>query len=152
MTPEQLQEYWDASLIASWRRAQKLSDAVGRWERLTGKTIEEVRDQLRRLPKRGLPWSIGVRVFVAEFLPKISERLWNQAPEKDVLLLKKLQTSTYTSLAQPMPSKNAAELVREQRAVKKNLGVVRADVDRYSDRNQSTDWGVTKASGRKARA
>ncbi len=148
MTGEQLQKYWDASLIASWRRSQHLLAAILRWEHLTGRRFTDVLGQLRRAPRPNMPWKIGVRVFVAEYLPKISDRLWNQAPEKDVLLLRKLQTSTYDTMRTAMPTQGLRDINNKRRQARKAGSEVVWETNQYLQRNSATDWNVTKGSRR----
>jgi hypothetical protein len=87
------QEYWDACLIKTWRLDGKVIDAILMFKSITGKTLYDRQEQLLRTPPIAFPFKLRIRPFMAQYLEKISHRLWEQKPDKDVLLLKKLQTS-----------------------------------------------------------
>lgn len=138
------QRTWDECLISAWRSDGVLFCAINEWQRITGLSFEEHLQDLRRAPPWGYPWKSRSRVFVAQFLDKISNRLWNQPPERDAALIDKLQTSTYTSLRGP-ESEGMRELRKEQRALRKNREKIALNVHIYGERNSRTDWGVTKS-------
>jgi hypothetical protein len=94
------------------------------------------------MPPSNIPWKVGVRVFVAEHLSKISNRLWDQPPEKDILLLRKLETSAYDTEKERMHADSA--LNAEKRQLKNNRERRTLTTSRISDRNQATDWNVVK--------
>lgn len=89
-----------------------------------------------------MPWTLFVRPFVAAHLEKISNRLWDQPPEKDVLLLKKLQSSSYTTTA---ANTNQDKEMNNQRAqYKRSRLKVGMHALAVSERNSATDWNVVK--------
>jgi hypothetical protein len=90
-------------------------------------------------------------VFVANFLPKVSERLWNQKPEVDEALIAKLQTTNYDTVKNAVATKNDRELVHQGRKTRRSMAKVALGAKIYSERNHNTDWNVTKASARKTR-
>jgi hypothetical protein len=136
------QEYWDACLIKTWRKAGTLWDALSLFWSITGKKIDEIDPPLLRIPRTGFPWKIGVRVFVASYLSKISKRLWEQPPEKDVALLRKLKDSSYDTEAEGL--RPDLEMKKEAYQNKKNLRKIEIDSFKYSRRNNATDWNVYK--------
>ncbi len=141
------QEYWDACLIKTWRNAGTVLDAMSMFRSITGLHIADC--QLRRVPRPGFPWRTQVRAFVASHLSKISNRLWDQSPDKDVLLLRKLATSKYDTekdgeLSDPEYRKAQAEL-------RNDLERIKLDGDIRMNRNHDTDWNVTKGSVRSKR-
>lgn len=135
------QKNWDAALIKTWRLAGSYVDALRLFKALSGKRTDECDPPLKRIPKGFLPYGVGIRVYVAEFLPKISARLWDQTPDKDILLLRKLETSPYDSLQTRMYNAEANALHSEVSSNKKRMAM---DSLSKSNRNQATDWGVTK--------
>lgn len=141
------QEYWDACLIKTWRNAGTVLDAIQMYSSITGKDAEA--SSLLRFPPYGYPWKTGVRVFVAEYLYKISDRLWNQAPDKDVLLLKKLATSKYdatkSSAAPDMELK--AEMRRNKTNTLRNAMATLA----VSNRNNDTNGNIVKGGVKRKR-
>ena len=140
------QEYWDACLIKTWRNDGKLLDAFQMFRSVTGKRTDEIDPPLLRLPSAGVPWKLPARAYMAAYLEKISNRLWEQPPEKDVLLLKKLQTSKYTTTTQN--TNNDLELAAERRSHNSNRKRNAMSALNKSNRNQATDWGVTKGPSR----
>ena len=135
------QKNWDAALIKTWRLAGTYVDALRLFKALSGKRTDECAPPLKRVPKKYLPYGVGIRVFVAEFLPKISNRLWEQTPDKDILLLRKLETSPYDAMETKMYDSGMAALTTEVASNKKRMAM---DALSKSLRNQATDWGVTK--------
>jgi hypothetical protein len=113
---------------------------------VTGKKTNDVDPPLLRLPSAGVPWKLPARAYMAAYLEKISNRLWEQPPEKDVLLLKKLQTSKYTTTTQN--TNNDLELAAERRSHNSNRKRNAMSALNKSNRNQATDWGVTKGPSR----
>jgi hypothetical protein len=116
-------------------------DAMKMFESITKIRMEDVEPKLLRIPRVGYPWKLGAKVFVAEHLSKISARLWDQPPEKDVALLKKLQDSKYDT------AKNAIQdhtLKNEINKTLKNKRKMELLSKNYSERNKDTDWGTMK--------
>ena len=134
------QEYWDACLIKTWRNAGTCFHAMQMFQSITNKNPVEC--NLLRFMNPGYPWNTGIRVFGANHLLKISERLWNQSPDKDILLLKKLRQSKYDS------SKVSENFDQELNNLngqyrRNNLKIGMAGLA-YTNRNNDTNWGVQK--------
>ena len=140
------QEYWDACLIKTWRNHGQLIDAMQMFTSMTGKRTDEIDPPLLRLPRVGVPWKLYVRAYMAAHLEKISKRLWEQPPEKDVLLLKKLQTSKYDTSTQN--TDRDIEMEAEIRRLRTNQKRNGMSTLANSNSNQATDWGVSKGSAR----
>lgn len=144
------QKNWDAALIKTWRLAGSIGDVYSLFSHLSGKRTDECEPPLKRLPPGHIPWGIGVRVFVANHLSKISNRLWDQPPEKDILLLRKLETSSYDTETEKMH--RDSELEAERKRVRQNREMQTLITTNISNRNRSTDWNVTKGPTRIRRA
>lgn len=136
------QEYWDACLIKAWRNDGQLIEAFTMFQSITGKKTLDIEPPLLRVPHEGVPWKMRARVYMASHLEKISNRLWDQPPEKDVLLLRKLKDSKYTTTYQNTNSDK--ELAKEKRNDKKNKAIITLDTTKYEERNRATDWNVTQ--------
>lgn len=136
------QKNWDAALIKTWRLAGSIGDVYALFNAIAGKRTDECDPPLKRLPPKQLSWKIGVRVFVANHLSKISARLWDQPPEKDILLLRKLETSAYDTEKEKMHADR--ELASQQYHLKQNKERRTLTTTRISERNKATDWNVTK--------
>jgi hypothetical protein len=139
------QEYWDACLIRTWRQSGSLLDAIMMFHSITQTKIMEVEPKLLRLPKDGFPWKSGIRVFMASYLSKISNRLWDQPPEKDVALLKKLKESKYDTEKDTI---HDISLINERSKTYKNKRKMELLSKTISERNKDTDWGTMKGSRR----
>lgn len=136
------QEYWDACLIKTWRNDGKLIDAYVMFNSITGETVFNREIPLLRTPKENVPKKIRVRAYVAQYLEKISKRLWEQTVDKDVLLLRKLRTSKYDTTQQNTQPDN--EYTNARYHVKTNHKRIAMNHLQYQVRNQKTDWRVTK--------
>ena len=134
------QKYWDACLIKVWRNAGSILDAVHMYESITNKKINQ--SSLLRIPPLTFPWKVGIRVFVASHLEKISKRLWEQPASKDVLLLNKLQTSKYTTSKKSTNRDN--ELQKENSQYKRNRLKVGMSTLSSANRNNDTNWNIVK--------
>jgi hypothetical protein len=143
------QEYWDACLIKTWRNDGRLEDAYKMFTSVTGRFVFDREEPLLRTPKENVPWKLFLRPYVAQYLEKISRRLWDYAPEHDVALLKKLQKSKYTTTEQATNPDKEMNNERNRTAVNRKRMAMNAL--QRSVRNQATDWGVTKGTGRGSR-
>ena len=139
------QEYWDACLIRTWRQSGSVLDAMIMFKSITKVNLEDVEPKLLRIPRVGFPWKIGIKVFVAEHLSKISARLWDQPPEKDVALLKKLKDSKYDTEKDAIADN---ELKNEISKTVKNKRKIELLSKNNSERNKATDWGTMKTPNR----
>jgi len=143
------QEYWDACLIKTWRNNGQILDALQMFRSIVGKEYWEVDPPLLRIPPKGMPWGLYVRVYVAAHLEKISNRLWEQPPDKDVLLLKKLQTSKYDTTK---TNTNVDNEMKNERAIyRRNRIKVGMSSLATSIRNSSTDWNTVKGARSRTR-
>ena len=139
MNNDSHQKNWDAALIKTWRTDAVLFDTIKLFNALCGEQVPL--ESLLRVPRKGFPWSIRVRIFVANHLSKISNRLWEQDPSKDILLLRKLQTSKYNT---EQNARHDYDLQAAQKKHKENktLGTVMAS--NIANRNSNTDWHTVK--------
>ena len=143
------QEYWDACLIKPWRNDGCFLDATQMFKSITGRLVFGREEPLLRTPKEGVPLKMRVRPYMAQHLEKISLRLWDQTHDKDAALLKALKTSKYTTTEQATnPDK---EMNRERKQTSNNKKRMAMNSLQRSVRNQATDWGVTKGTGRGSR-
>jgi hypothetical protein len=135
------QEYWDACLIRGWRLHGTILNSMIIFKSITGKEIFNYDPRLLRIPRDGYPWTIHLRVFVADHLSKISKRLWEQPPEKDVMLLRKLKDSKYDTELDKLKNH---ELDNERSQLYRNRKKVGMSSLAASQRNSATDWNVVK--------
>lgn len=139
-TKEEMQRIWDTYLLQTWRSAGTVLDAILSFQRETGEKILE--SNLLRIPPVGYPWKTGMRVFVAQRLEKIGNRMWDMPKDRDAALIDKLQTSKYDTANQNV--RPDRELEKEQRDTKKNKAKITLETKNYKNRNQKTDWGTVK--------
>jgi hypothetical protein len=147
MTNEELQKYWDACLIRTWRQIGSLNQAVQMYKSITGLELHDV--ELLRVPYIGHPWAVPIRAFVHDRLEKINNWLLEKGPERDVELLQKLATSKYDCAKKAAQRQRDLENVRSQTS--RNTKKVAMANLAYSNRNHDTDWGVTKGARSKTR-
>lgn len=139
------QKNWDAAVIKTWRNAGSVLDAMTLFTALSGKRVEEIDPPLKRTPPVPYPWKLGIRVFVANHLSKISKRLWEQDPSKDILLLRKLETSSYDTEKDMLRDK---ELERERAQYIRNRKRVAMSTLAVSNQGYDTNWNVNKGPSR----
>jgi len=139
------QEYWDACLIRTWRQSGSVLDAMKMFESITKIRMEDVEPKLLRIPRVGFPWKLGVKVFVAEHLSKISARLWDQPPEKDVALLQKLKDSKYDTEKDTIQDSDFKNEINKTNKNKRKMELLSKNI---SERNKDTDWGTMKITKR----
>jgi hypothetical protein len=130
------QKNWDAALIKTWRTDALLMDTVKLFNTLSGKEFRPDMGLLRT-PPAGYPWKHTVRGFVAARLSKISNRLWDQAPSKDILLLRKLETSKYDTEKDFIRDNERANAILQSH---RDTARTRIVARKISERNNATDW------------
>lgn len=133
---------WDTLLLQGWRKDFKLAWAMYQWEKKHGKKIEL--EKLLRAPRTTLPWSTRIQFFVAHYLPKINDRMWDQPVERDAALIAKLQTSKYDTLKKIYKSQTEKEKDSLQYHAKKAKSLIELGTKNANDRNHATDWNVVK--------
>ena len=139
------QEYWDACLIRTWRQSGSVLDAMMMFKSITKIQMEDVEPKLLRIPRVGFPWKLGVKVFVAEHLSKISARLWDQPPEKDVALLQKLKDTKYDTEKDTIQDSDFKNEISKTYKNRKKMELLSKTI---SERNKDTDWGTMKITKR----
>lgn len=138
MTKEELQKYWDAMLIRSWRQFGTVGELRDMFLQTCGVSCVEAGILRITPPMHG---SSSTRAFVASYLPKINDRLLVQSPEKDVLLLRKLQSSPYDTMKRALPDAERQAMYRELKTTRLRMGF---ETQKVIGRNRDTDWNVTK--------
>lgn len=79
------QREWDALLIFHWRKLNTLGTLFQHAEDLFGAPPHVLKKEgLKRVPDY-LPFRMGMRTFIAEFLKPLSEKLWDVSDNKRVL-------------------------------------------------------------------
>lgn len=131
---------WDRFLIEGWRKDYKLAWAVHRWQEENNKPIDM--DSLLRTPRKNFPLNIRIRIFIANFLPKINDRLWDQPVERDEPLIAKLQTTKYDTLNTVIKTEEDRERARENNHKYREMRTY--TTLKMSERNAATDWNTVK--------
>ena len=139
------QKNWDAAVIKTWRNAGTVFDAMVLFKALSGKKLEDIDPPLKRIPPTPYPWKMGIRIFVANHLSKINKRLWEQDPSKDILLLRKLETSPYDTEKDVVRDN---ELERERAQYIRNRKKVAMSTLAVSNQGYDTNWNVNKGPSR----
>ena len=146
------QEYWDACLIRAWRNFNSLKELNTMFHSITGQWPEKVEPRLLRKPKGFLVNTMGVRYYVAHFLPKINDRLLAQDKDKDVALLRKLKDSKYDTQDDYILSVDERE--RHNMGTHNRLAkqVNAHNAKAIASRNEATDWNKVKGPVKSGRA
>ena len=97
------------------------------------------------------PRNVGVKLFVAQRLPKIGTWLFEKPRDRDVELLKKLSASNYDVLKKPIKSSYDTELGSERSRLISAQKRAAMSALACSNRNYDTDWNVTKGARSKTR-
>ena len=114
-----------------------IGDAIAMYKSMTG----DYPTGLLRVPQK-LHYKIGTRVFMDSFLTKINTWLWSNDPDKDILLLRKLQNSKYDCSKSAHITQAKRDLKNQRAHYKRNIGKVALNTHNYSERNHKTDWNV----------
>jgi len=146
------QEYWDACLIRCWRNFQTVQDAASMFKSICGEWPEKIEPRLLRMPAQHTPRGVGIRYFVAHFLPKINDFLWDKPPEKDVDLLRALKTSQLDTRATSYSTNADREKTNAIAQIKRSRVRMAGNTISRSIRNHDTDWHVTKGPSKRGRA
>ena len=140
MDKAEAQKLWDACLIKSWREFYTIGQACEMFNSIAKKSVHDF-DILRK-PNPKMPWSVGARMFVAQRLPKINEKLLTLSPEKHIYLLNILQKTKYTTATQNLnPDRERINAIEQ---AKKDHAFGTFNAQKYKDRNKKTDWGTVK--------
>lgn len=135
------QKNWDAALIKTWRTNANVGDALKLFTALSGKYVTDCDPPLKRIPPIGLPWYVGVRVFAAAHLPKISTWMWDHNADRDIDLLRKLEGSNYDCLEKAISD---AEVANARSAMRRDEKRIAMSTLAYSNRNNDTNGNIVK--------
>lgn len=136
------QKMWDACFIKAWREDKTVGELFDLFKMVLNQDAREM-PELERVPFRGFPNRVKLRVFTGAYMKKLNDRLWSGDSSRDVELLNKLQLvrggihHQYRS-----NSDRAMELARHER--RKNTAKIVLNDKNYKNRNQKTDWNVVK--------
>jgi hypothetical protein len=98
------QKYWDAMIIRAWNKFESCAHLTIAAKLEFGKYPHELG------LKRSKSCFGGVRAWVATYMPQLSQKLWDVPKEKQVELLRWLQT---TDIDVGKPDKKATKFYRE---------------------------------------
>jgi hypothetical protein len=136
------QEYWDACLIMAWRNFETYGQLCQKFKDIVGFYPSEHDPKLLRVAEY-LPPGVQARMFIASQLPKINDRLFNQEPDKDVLLLRALSKSKY-DVQKPSREHFASQQVG--RDVRKNELRITFELQDIAKKKHQRDGDVVKPS------
>ena len=139
-------------MIRCWRNFQTIQDAARMFKSICGEWPEQVEPKLLRVPAQHTPKGVGIRYFVAHFLPKINDFLWDKPPDKDVELLRALKTSKLDTLDRSYSTNADREKTNAVSQMKRSRVRMAGNTISRSIRNHDTDWNVTKGPSKRGRA
>ena len=137
------QKMWDACFIKAWREDKTVGELFDLFKMVLNQDAREM-PELERVPFRGFPNRVKLRVFTGAYMKKINDRLWAVGPERDVDLLNKLQTVHGGIHKQKYRSNGTREMEAAGREKKRNMEKVALNYRNYKNRNHDTDWNVVK--------
>ena len=144
---EVLQELWDRNLIKMWRSPRHLytSKAVPMFVKENNITYEKF-NTLKRTPRYGKQQRITVARFIAAYLPKLSDKLWDGKMTEDELVAW-LGKSKLDTMMKMSDDDKAVEETRDKRHVKLKYQqtMTEGKVDeRWYDKHLRSSWTTVK--------
>ena len=144
---EVLQELWDRNLIKMWRSPRHLytSKAVPMFVKENNITYEKF-NTLKRTPRYGKQQRITVARFIAAYLPKLSDKLWDGKMTEDELVAW-LGKSKLDTMMKMSDDDRAVEETRDKRYVKLRYQktMIEGKVDeRWYDKHLRSSWTTVK--------
>jgi hypothetical protein len=136
------QKMWDACFIKTWRQDKTVGQLFELFEMVTNQDAHEI-PELERVPRRGFPYNVKLRVFTGAHMKKLNDRLWAGDPSKDVELLNKLQT-VRGGVHKQYITNSDRDLNTIKKQQKKNAEKIVLNNINYKNRNQKTDWNIVK--------
>ena len=136
------QKMWDACFIKAWRENKSVGDLFELFTMVTKQDAHEI-PELERVPMRGFPYYLKLRVFTGAHMKKLNDRLWAGDPSKDVELLNKLQL-VRGGIHKAYRSNSDRDISAARQQKKKNMAKIVLNDKNYKNRNQKTDWTVVK--------
>ena len=136
------QKMWDACFIKAWREDKTVGELFDLFKMVLNQDAREM-PELERVPFRGFPYRVKLRVFTGSYMKKLNDRLWAGDSSRDVELLNKLQLVRGGIHRQYRSnSDRAMDTARHER--RKNTAKIVLNDKNYKNRNQNTDWNIVK--------
>ena len=144
---EVLQELWDRKLIQLWRAPRHMYVSLNVFIFVKDNNITyEKFNTLKRTPRYGKQQRITVARFIAAYLPKLSDKLWDGKMTEDELVAW-LGKSKLDTMMKMSDDDKAVEETRDKRYVKlryqKTMIEGKAD-ERWYDKHLRSSWTTVK--------
>ena len=136
------QKMWDACFIKAWREDKTVGQLFELFEMVTKQQASEI-PELERVPVRGFPYKLKLRVFTGAYMKKLNDRLWAGDPARDVDLLNKLQL-VRGGVHRQYRTNSDRDMSAARARDRKNMEKITLNDKNYKNRNQKTDWNIVK--------
>jgi hypothetical protein len=133
---------WDSLLIKGWHNESRMGNLVDMYK-IDGHTVDFL--SLRRFPHQ---WDLlsPTKVFVARYIPALSEKLWNE--DKDIMFWLMMRGDNCNRQEHPSDAKAVAADRRERVRTCANIVKKQKDTARvcemFAKYRKSNQWSVVK--------
>lgn len=136
------QKMWDACFIKAWREEKTVGELFELFKMVTQQNARQI-PELERVPFRGFPERIKLRVFTGAYMKKLNDRLWAGDPSSDVDLLNKLQL-VRGGIHKQYRSNSDRDMASARSEKRRSTAKIVLNDKNYKNRNQKTDWNIVK--------
>lgn len=144
---EVLQELWDRNLIKVWRapRHMYMNKTTRIFVQDNNITYEKL-NTLKRTPRYGKQQQVTVARFVAAYLPRLSDKLWDSTMTDDELVawLAKSKMDTFMSMVDDAKVRQETkEKYHTEMKYQQTMMEGKAD-ERWHDKHSRSSWSTIK--------
>ena len=136
------QKMWDACFIKAWRENKTVGELFDLFKMVLNQDAREM-PELERVPFRGFPYQVKLRVFTGSYMKKLNDRLWAGDSSRDVELLNKLQL-VRGGIHRQYRSNAVRDMDSARTKKRRDTAKIVLNDKNYKNRNQKTDWNTVK--------
>ena len=136
------QKMWDACFIKAWREDKTVGELFDLFKMVLNQDAREM-PELERVPFRGFPYRVKLRVFTGSYMKKLNDRLWAGDSSRDVELLNKLQL-VRGGIHRQYRSNAVRDMDSARTKKRRDTAKIVLNDKNYKNRNQKTDWNTVK--------
>ena len=136
------QKMWDACFIKAWREDKTVGELFDLFKMVLNQDAREI-PELERVPFRGFPYQVKLRVFTGSYMKKLTDRLWAGDSSRDVELLNKLQL-VRGGIHRQYRSNAVRDMDSARTKKRRDTAKIVLNDKNYKNRNQKTDWNIVK--------
>ena len=136
------QKMWDACFIKAWREDKTVGELFDLFKMVLNQDAREI-PELERVPFRGFPYQVKLRVFTGSYMKKLNDRLWAGDQSRDIDLLNKLQL-VRGGIHRQYRSNAVRDMDSARTKKRRDTAKIVLNDKNYKNRNQKTDWNIVK--------